>query len=193
MIFQTGNYKIIIRHIFLLMNLIICFSVFSSAQKITPMYDPMPVPPANKSRLFYLQRTMDKNTVIYETNVGNDGVININDPVKIYWIDYDEGGGTSELTVTQNKLAYGLKTKLIDKKKKIWKINLVSYKKLNLIMRKGPDNLYHMYTRINGKEAMLTKFLVYITGGTYLSPDIKHIEITGQDKSGKVVSQKLIP
>lgn len=172
----------------------ISFTVISSltGQKITPMYDPMPVPPANKNMLFYLQRTMDKNTVIYEVNSDADG-IKVDDPVKIYWIDYDEGGGTSELTVTQNKLAYGLKTKLIDKKKKIWKLNVVSYKKLDLILRPGPDKLYHVYTKINGKQTKLTKFLVYITGGTYMNPDIKYIEITGIDKNGKVVSQKLKP
>jgi len=190
MIIDIRNKSIIIS-IVVLMSLLEAFSL--TAQKITPMYDPMPVPPDKKSMLFYLQRTMDKNTVIYETNADANGSINVKDPIKIYWIDYDEGGGTSELTVTQNKLAYGLKVKLIDKKRKIWKVNLVSYKKLDLIMKPGADKIYHMYTKINGKEAMLTKFLVYITGGTYMKPDIKHIEITGKDKAGKVVSQKLIP
>ena len=110
MIIDIRNKSIIIS-IVVLMSLLEAFSL--TAQKITPMYDPMPVPPDKKSMLFYLQRTMDKNTVIYETNADANGSINVKDPIKIYWIDYDEGGGTSELTVTQNKLAYGLKVKLI--------------------------------------------------------------------------------
>ena len=176
-----GNFKPI-----LVLYLIVVFlPMLAFTQKIIPMYDPMPIPPSNKNMLFYLQRTMDKNTVIYEVNYDENGKINIKDPIKIYWIDYEEGGKISQLTNVQRKFAYGIKSKLVDKRRGIFKIIIVSYKNLDLYLMPGEDNRYIIRTKINGQESVLNNILVYITGGTYLKPDVKYVEITGNEISDK--------
>ncbi len=176
-----ANFKPILLSYFMVISL----STVIYAQKIVPMYDPMPIPTSNKNMLFYLQRTMDKNTVIYEVNYDENGEINHQDPIKIFWIDYEEGGKISQLTNVQRKFAYGIKSKLIDKRRGIYKIIIVSYKKLDLYLMPGADNTYVIRTKINGQESILNNILVYITGGTYLKPDVKYVEITGTDLSNK--------
>lgn len=179
-------------------SLLIFFVLFSPevlcAQKITPMFETMPVPPANRNMMFFLQRTIDRNTVIYEVNLQKNGKINEKKPLKIYWIDYDDGGKISQLTKLQNKFAYGIDFELIDKAKNIFSINLVSYKKLMLTLRTGKDKNYAMFVNINEKEAILSRILVHIIGGTYLKPVVDYIEVTGMDpESGESVSSRIIP
>ncbi len=184
-----------------LLNHFICFTTFLLilpgvfyAQKITPMYEKMPVPPAKKTMMFYLQRTMDRNTVVYEVNLQKNGKINEKKPLKIYWIDYDDGGKITKLTKMQNRFAYGIDFKLVNKAKSIFNINLVSYKKLLFTLRPVKDKKYEMFVLINGKEAALINVLVYITGGTYLKPDVEYVEVKGIDQgSGNKVSERFKP
>lgn len=178
------------------LSICICLLVhctFVSAQKITPWYGEMPAPPTHRYSLFYLQRTMDRNTVVYDLNIDAAGNIDMDEPVNIYWIDYEEGGSRSELTLTQKKLAYGLKVRLTDRAKKIWQLQIVSYKKLKLVLKPDKNGVHKVYTRINGKEAQLRRLLIYLTGGTYFDPDVKYIELEGIDIDGKVVTGRVNP
>lgn len=172
-----------------------CMHGFTAyAQKITPMYGSLPELGPAKTRLFYLQRTIDRNTLIYETNYNADGTINEKIPVKIYWIDFDDGGKISPLTFMQKNFAYGVESKLIDLQKKIFLLHIAAYKKIDLYMERDKNDDYKIYMAINKKNAVLSRIIVNITGGTYLKPNVSFIEFTGNDlTSGKQVSEKIYP
>ena len=53
--------------------------------------DGYPVPEKTTDMLFYFQRSHNKNTVVYEINTFADGKINLESPVKFYWIRFEEG------------------------------------------------------------------------------------------------------
>ena len=173
----------------LLLNLI------ASGQKIIPFYGPFPEPAPNKNMLFYLQRTVDRNTVIYELNFGADGQLNNDKPVKVYWIDFENGAKKSSLTFAQSKFAYGIESEEIEKSKNIYVLNLVSYKKIKLYLKpQGKDNNYQVHTLIKGKPAVLKRIFVNITGGSYLKPVVSYIELSGNDlKQGLPVAEQFKP
>ena len=178
---------------------IICLSAFiginANAQSIKPYNGPMPVPPANKNMLFYLQRTVDINTLIYEINYKPDGRINKKKPVKIYWIDYNNGEKITPLTYVQNKLAYGIESTEQEGPEPAFRINLVSYKKIKMYLRpSGKNGTYQAHILINGKASLLTNILINIVGGTYLKPVISFIELVGKDiKTGEKLTEKIKP
>jgi hypothetical protein len=62
-----------------------------------------PTPPASINRLFYVQRTPNSNTIVYDLNIANDGKPDVQDPVKVYWIKYAENGQKEELNFIQRK------------------------------------------------------------------------------------------
>src|SRR4051812_538498 len=66
-----------------------------------------PVPPASASQLFYLQRTPNTNTIVYELNLKN-GVPDADNPVHAFWLRYQEKGQQEELSYIQRKFAYGI-------------------------------------------------------------------------------------
>lgn len=184
----SGNIRILI---------ITCLVVFitcrGNAQTVIPYNGPFPVPPINKNSLFYLQRTLDRNTVMYEINYTATGTINRKKPLKIYWIDFEEGGKISALTFAQNKFAYGIEFLELKGIDPIFKINLVSYKKIDMYLKpSGKNKSYEMHVIINGKPSILTSILVHITGGTYLKPIISHIELKGKDlTTGEAAEEKI--
>src|SRR5688572_10785112 len=75
-----------------------------------------PVPGGNQKQLFYLQRTPNTNTIVYELNYKN-GVIDPDNPVHEFWIRYQENGQRQELSYIQRKFAYGIKTRKLAENK----------------------------------------------------------------------------
>ena len=156
-----------------------------------PGADTFPIPPADKKMMFYLQRTPNKNTIVYELNYGSDGRLDSEEPIHVYWIRYTEPGNPKkELNFIQRKFAYGVKVK--KESADSWDIRLVSYDKIALQLKKGADGKYNIFTNINNKQNIFTKAFIKIEGGTFWFPNVVYIELSGIDvETGKPVSQKI--
>ncbi len=141
--------------------------------------DTFPVP-TTKNLLFYVQRTHNKNTIVYDINYNADSTINNKKPVNAYWIRYSDGGGEAPLSYIQQHYAYGIRSELVDSVKMIFKLNFVSYEKRDIYLIKNKtDKKYKAYIYINGKLSVLTKIFVKIEGGTFWVPHITSVEISG--------------
>ncbi len=162
------------------------------SQKIKPLLDSLPSLPASKTRLFYLQRTIDRNAVIYELNYDEKDQVNEKNPVKIYWLEHSSGK-TKTLTYAQNKFAYGIESELIDAEKKVFRLTLMAYKKIYLYLQPDKNKHYEVFTAINEKPSVLNRIIVTITGGTYLKPIVSHIELIGIElKTGEKITEKIL-
>ena len=121
----------------------------------------LPVPHEH-NQLFYLQRDPDENTVIYRLNTINDE-IDPNDPVNVYWIRYAEGGEKKSLNFIQRTMAYGVSTKQL--KNNDFELRLAAYQGLPLrLTYLKTEKKYVVLAKINGKEAVLDRIFVRITG-----------------------------
>lgn len=165
------------------------------AQVLRFQYDSLPVPPQNKNMLFYLQRTLDKNTVIYEVNYESNGQINRKKPVKAYWLDYDNGWTASPLTRAQTMFAYGIESEPTHAGSKVFRINLVSYKKIKMYLKPGgKSKTYETHIILRGRNYLLTNIFVNIIGGTYLRPSVSYIELRGKDLlTGEMMLERIKP
>lgn len=157
--------------------------------------DTFPVPAPNKDMMFYVQRTHNKNTIVYELNYNKDSTLNESEPVKIYWIRYSDHGEIAPLSFIQRKYAYGLEAELTDPVKKTYKLQFVSYKKRTIyLMRSQTDGRYHAFLDINGRMAFFTKAFAKIEGGTFWLPHIAYVELTGREiGNGKKTIERIIP
>lgn len=154
----------------------------------------LPVPKDSRERLFYLQRDPNSNTIIYDMNYLPDGSIDTDDPVEVYWIKYAKGGMLENLSLLEKKYAYGVKTELADAANGVYKLNLVAYKKIDILLQKAPDKNYHAFVSINGKTMILNKVFLRINGGSKMKPNIEYIEFTGKDhKTGLAMVERVKP
>jgi len=154
-----------------------------------------PKPEKIGNMLFYVQRTFNINTLIYELNVDDKQDLNPTDPIKIYWVNYATNKSTEPLNYIQRKYAYGIDIKLLDAEKKSYVFNFVSYKKKKLYLIKSPiDNKYHVFTDISGKMVTLDRIFVQIEGGSFWVPHVKYIDISGKDLAkNEEVAERVIP
>jgi hypothetical protein len=152
-----------------------------------------PVPRLSEKLLFYVQRTHNRNTVIYELNFQADGNISKKEPLHPMWIRYEEGAIRKELSFIQNRV-YGLDTRFMGRD--TWLIHFRSYKKREIyLMRTGKNNLYKAMIKINGKMAELTSlFICTVTNSLGIPSTVKYIDINGVDPvTGTIINERVIP
>ena len=158
---------------------------------ITTDDDKFPPPPDNINRLFYVQRTPNANTIIYELNAP-DGRLNEENPVHVYWLKYNEKGQKEELNYIQRKFAYGLVFKKLNNEQ--YDVRFVSYKKFPLLLMKANDGKYHIFATLEQKQMMLSRVFVKIEGGSFWLPNVVYVELKGTDPvTGKELTQRFKP
>ena len=151
-----------------------------------------PVPGNIPNMMFYMQRTPNSNTIIYDLNIQKDGKLDKDEPINVYWIRYADGGEKKELNYIQRKFAYGIKVKPIGNDK--YDIRSVAYTKKEMYLMKSPTGEYHIYTKINNVMAILNRIYLQIEGGTFWFPNVVYIEMKGIDPvSGKEIKEQFKP
>ncbi|MDP4268043.1 MAG: DUF4833 domain-containing protein [Bacteroidota bacterium] len=154
-----------------------------------------PVPPKTEKLLFYVQRSHNRNTIVYDLNTMTNGEINLKEPIHPYWIRYEEGGNREELTYLQRKYAYGLNLISADKKNESFIFNFICYKKRNIyLMRTGDKHRFKACMFVNGTLAALNKIFIKHEDGLLFHPVVKYLDISGIEiKTGIEVKERLIP
>jgi len=154
--------------------------------------DTFPIPRFNARTLFYVQRTPNTNTIMYELNM-KDGVLNEDNPVHVYWIRYAEGGKTAELSFIQRKFAYGVKVSRIASEK--YKLLFAAYDKIPFYLMKSTAGIYHTYVELDGKMIVLNRLYIRIDpGGTFWAPNVKYVEFKGIEVgTGKEFIKRINP
>ncbi|WP_158828478.1 DUF4833 domain-containing protein [Mucilaginibacter lacusdianchii] len=154
--------------------------------------NPFPALPTNVSRLFYVQRTPNANTIVYDLKLNSNGQPDEDEPIHPYWIRYTEGGKHEDLGLIQRKFAYGLVSKSLGNGR--FDIRFVSYKKLPLTLMKGSDGKYHIFATISQKQFIINRIFVKIEGGSFWVPNVRFVEIKGTDPTtGKEVVERFKP
>jgi phosphatidylglycerophosphate synthase len=138
-----------------------------------------PVPTGIPTMLFYLQRTPNSNTVVYDLNLKANGQLDEEEPVNIYWLRYTEGGAKKGLNFIQRKFAYGLKVKRLSAEK--YEIKSVAYDGRPMYLMKSANGQYHMFMKINNTMAQLNNIWIQIEGGTFWVPNVVYVELNGTD------------
>lgn len=148
-----------------------------------------------KDMLFFIQRSINKNAVIYELNELKSGELNELEPIKINWINYETDKSIEPLNYIQLAFAYGLNLKILNKEKKSYYFNFVSFKKKILyLIKSNIDKKYHVYYNLNNKMFILQKIHIQIEGGTFWVPKVKYLEIfLNNPSNNEKITEKIIP
>lgn len=153
-----------------------------------------PTPPDTWQRLFYIQRTASPNTVVYDANVGSNGMFDEANPVNVYWLRYSEKGQKQGLNYIQRTLAYGVKTSASGSMNE-YIFHLVSYSQRKFHLKKDANGRPVASLMINGKEAYLKRIFVELDPGFLgISPNIHYVEFFGVDAvTGGGAYEKFVP
>lgn len=175
----------------ILLVLFLCIIV--SKTILVNAQDNYPVPAKTDKMLFYLQRSHNRNTIIYDLNTLPCGEIDKKKPVNIYWIRYEEGGKKVELSFLQNK-AFGVHCLASDKEKGSFILLFNCFDKRKIILSKTDTGYYKAFVTINHEMAELISAFIKSENNSLGVPlSMKFIEFHGISvKSGKTISEKVI-
>jgi hypothetical protein len=152
-----------------------------------------PTPPDSPVRLFYIQRSSNANTVIYDANILANKALNAKDPVHTYWIRYGEKGQKEELSTIQRTLAYGLYTDAIKSEVNAFEGYFLAYRKRKFVVKLDPKGTPIALFPINGKLQILKRVFVSVDE-SHMMPSVNYIELFGKDQiSGKDVYERFKP
>ena len=129
--------------------------------------------------LFYIQRTNNTNTIVYQLNKESNDQINDDEPVNIFWIRYAEQGQQQDLSYLQRKLAYGLISKKTSEDS--YELRFAAKKNHPLYLARDNRGEFHVYSIADGKKIILQKIFIRINGGTALAPKIESVKLSGID------------
>ena len=192
---EIKNNKMIILSSMKKLFIIALFAISVNSYSQNKLKDTYPVPANNDKLLFYLQRSKNKNTIVYDLNTMPDGSLNASEPVHAYWIRYEEGGAKMELSYVQKKLAFGIDAVLTDKAKGDYTLTMVSYKERTLFLQKHTVNnktRYMVFMVINGKIAKLQSIFVNAVDNFVGYPVVSSVELFGIDvKTSNNVYEKI--
>ena len=79
---------------------------------VMPVIRPDTPVPDDPGQVLYLQRSTNRNTVVYAANFDPAGMLDPRDPVGVYWRRYEEQGQTRALTLLERQIAYGVRARL---------------------------------------------------------------------------------
>lgn len=67
--------------------------------------------PTDANIVFYIQRSMNSNTVVYTVNLRGDGTIDPKQPVKAFWRRFNSDGAVKALGFLEKQMAYGVQAR----------------------------------------------------------------------------------
>ncbi len=139
-----------------------------------------PRPPKTPERLFFLQRNLNANTIVYDLNFSEPGKLDSKKPLQVYWLRYEEGGKRAELSWVQRKFGFGYSARPLKDQPGVFEVELVAYDRRKLLLKPKPDGRYAAILPIAGKPAELTHIYVYADESGWW-PDVKYVDLFGRE------------
>lgn len=152
---------------------------------------------------FIIERSKNKNVVVYEGKVGEDGALNAAEPLGVYWLDIDPeyvakaraSGKTDdrvELNFLERTAAYGCSAKPAEAAGE-YRIHMVALpsRDLTLYLKDGKPRARIV---INGKDCDLFKIHIESQDRWVGPPKVLYAEIHGDDcETGEPRVERLHP
>ena len=131
-------------------------------------------PDAN-TQLFSIGRSKDANEIIYSLNLEKGNKLNLNEPIQVNWLKKTENNKIEPLTWIQQKFSYGVV--YLKKNESYAKFHFAGYSGRVFELKKNSNGKFNVYTISEGKEVIVNRIYITITGGTFWFPEIPKVEL----------------
>jgi hypothetical protein len=139
--------------------------------------------------LFHIERSINKNVVQFDARLMENSNLPDSSPVIVYWVL--ENGQQEELTLIQQKYAYGIHSQEKLEKNK-FRIFLIALKDREIIIEKIGGS-YRAVISVNGKKSILEKGYVKSKASWTGFPQVSHIDLFGRIReTGLPVEERII-
>jgi hypothetical protein len=151
------------------------FTAASWGQSSSPAAYPVPSEP---NQLFFLQRSMNANTIVYVANLNSDGRLDRRAPIEIFWRRYSDNGEKLPLSMVESQLAFGVNTKRIQGESAGFLVTMKAYAKRSALLR-VVDGKPRLEAKVAGQNARLISAYLHLDESDTL-PRVLKVDLRGE-------------
>ncbi len=143
--------------------------------------------------LFYIERNLNHNTVIYEANFDENGQLHKRMPIKAHWIMFEKNGESEQLNYAEQRMAYGVKCTADKKAAHNYRVKLVADESREFTLEQTAPFKAQITTAIKGEQVQLTRLYIQADNSSFW-PAIDYVLLEGKDlKTDSILSEKVRP
>jgi len=152
-----------------------------------------PLPPDDPALLFFLQRSMNPNTVVYAARLDARGRLDDEQPVEAFWLRFNTDGKRRELNFIERLLAYGVRSETHPDEPGRYITEIVGFGTRPFVVDLDATGRPRATVQINGRPARLASIYLQLDE-TSSWPKVDAIELRGTDRvSGERVMERFVP
>jgi len=148
--------------------------------------------PQDENRIFYLQRSVNSNTIVYTARLDSRGEIDASQPIDVFWRRFNDEGERKELSSLERDVAFGVKARPVSGQPGVFKVRVVSYKKRPALLR-VVDGRPRLEAKVAGVPCRLDHAYLEVDESGHI-PSITRVDLYGYSlATGKLVKESFTP
>ena len=148
--------------------------------------------PTEKNQIFYVQRSLNSNTIVYTARIGDDGKLDAKRPVDVFWRRFNDDGERKELSSIERSMAFGVKADPVLGQPGSFMLRVVSYPKRAALLR-IVDGVPRLEIKVGGVPARLDHAYLDVDDSGSV-PSVKRVDLYGFDlATGAPVKESFKP
>jgi hypothetical protein len=176
---QVFKPNIMKKQIMIINCLLVAFMLYGQQANVSSA---VPTPKKTKERLFYIQKSSEKNTIVYDAKFDSKGNLVADNPVDVYWIAFEEGGIKKELGSLERHFIYGCTSEKLNNSKFDYKVTLAATDKRAIYLKQVSPYKVKAFIQIRGEHSIIDHVYVKFNDESYFT-EIKYVEIFATDSS----------
>lgn len=138
--------------------------------------------PREPNQVFYVQRSINSNTVVYAARLDGAGALDARRPVNVYWRRYNEEGQRQELSSLESRFAFGVRARPAKDQPGAFKVAVVSYPDREVVL-KLVNGVARLEGRVAGQPARLDHAYLDVDDSGSV-PKVRRVDLFGTALAG---------
>lgn len=148
--------------------------------------------PSEPNMLFFIQRSVNSNTVIYAANLDSRGHLDADAPVEAYWRWYNVDGHKKPLNFIERMMAYGIKSVVRKSPAGPFTFEIAALPERKLTLDLDAAGRPAAFAQFGNRQAKLVYIYLQVDDKG-LMPNVTAIELFGTDRqTGEPLHEHLI-
>jgi hypothetical protein len=134
--------------------------------------------PSDPNQIFFLQRSMNSNTIVYAARMDSDRKLDRNEPIEIFWRRFNDNGEKLPLTFTERNLAFGVHTKPLRNWPDAYLVTLKAYSGRSAVLR-IVNGAPQLEGKVAGQDARLISAFLHLDESGRI-PRVIKVDLRGE-------------
>jgi hypothetical protein len=148
--------------------------------------------PHEQNQIFFVQRSMNPNTIVYTARLNADGLLDRRRPVDVFWRRFNDDGEKRELSLLERSGAFGVTAQRVPNRKSTFRVNVVSYPERAALLT-VVNGRPRLEAEVAGEPAeLISAFLHLDESGSV--PSVTRVDLVGRSlATGKELRESFVP